>query len=77
MKNLIKSFLSFLLAGFLYWGLAQYTDAGTIDPVKLLLTPEPWFLAVFFTIVMLFWGRFKTRREAKKITEETTAGNNK
>lgn len=59
MKNIIQKFLSVLLAGFLYWGLIQYTDTGAIELAKLFLTPEPWFLAIFFTTVMFLWRKFK------------------
>mgnify|MGYP001313590414 FL=1 len=66
MKKITVNFISILLAGFLYWGLIQYTDTGTIALPELIVTPEPWLLAIFLSIVMVLWKKFKAHKETQK-----------
>jgi hypothetical protein len=64
MKKILVTFLSGLTATMFYWSLVQYTDTGTVDLVTLILTPEPWVIALIGTTGIFIWRKFSGKKEA-------------
>ncbi|HEX6981735.1 MAG TPA: hypothetical protein VF181_03145 [Balneolaceae bacterium] len=67
MKKIFTNFLNALFGTMIYWALIQYNDTGTVDFVKLILTPHPWVIALGVAAGTAVWTKIFNKKEAKEV----------